>query len=376
MNMPPLLELPRELRDHIWVLACEGHLEWSSFGFGDSRKNPPPSKSSSWSIVKQPACSGSPHSLLRICRAVCREITPILYQNCCVAVLHSNQIVRWLGKIGAKNSSCIRHLVIRFSFILLGYNEEKYLKDRVLAWNDALRALPRLASLTFDFARDPTVSEPLGTVNNNMPLHDPVVGNELALSAIAWANRLQPSLERKDRDWEYSPELTQKRVTHAMLGMDESIPAVLLQYYAKLLDLSSSFSLEQSVTSLPEGFFEESGFHLARTYSFSENPETPSILMLFDKRPRSFGSPQSSLRITLDQLPDLLYLRVGCRSIDSSFLLGISPTIRTLDVAFTDTDPERIARNLASMRERCSDLFTLAVAGLSHLHADQIANMC
>lgn len=69
----------------------------------------------------------------------------------------------------------------------------------------------------------------------------------------------------------------------------------------------------------------------------------------------------------LDQLPQLLYLRVGCRNIDSNFLLYLPRSIRTLDIAFTDTDPEQIANRLKFMRERCKSLFTVAIA-VSPLH--------
>ena len=69
----------------------------------------------------------------------------------------------------------------------------------------------------------------------------------------------------------------------------------------------------------------------------------------------------------LEQLPDLLYLRVGCRNIDSSFLAHLPLHLQTLDVAFTDTEPGKISTNLQSMRARCQKLFTVAIA-VSPLH--------
>lgn len=170
-----------------------------------------------------------------------------------------------------------------------------------------------------------------------------------------------------DRNWEYQPDMSQRPVTHAVMAMDEAIPPLLLQYFAKLLELSTKNSLEQSITGLPADFFDESGFYLARTYSFNEDPENPSIAMSFGRRPQGPISPLSSLRVMLDQLPHLLYLRVGCRNIDSSFLIQVSRSILTLDVAFTDTHPTRVATRLRAMRERCKCLFTLAIA-VSPLH--------
>lgn len=69
----------------------------------------------------------------------------------------------------------------------------------------------------------------------------------------------------------------------------------------------------------------------------------------------------------LNQLPHLLYLRVACRNIDSSFLTFSPISISTLEVAFTDTSRERIVKNLRVISERCKSLFTLVIA-VSPLH--------
>lgn len=64
-------------------------------------------------------------------------------------------------------------------------------------------------------------------------------------------------------------------MTHTVMAMDEAIPPLLLQYFAKLLELSPKTSLEPSVSALPVDFFNESGFYLAYSYSFKEDPENP-----------------------------------------------------------------------------------------------------
>ena len=358
--MAHLLRLPQELRDQIWAYACHREDAWCSEGFGVSRRpTPPPADTSK---------SRSLHRYLRVCRQIRDEVTPFLYQTVCINVCHPNEIIRWLGSIGARASACIRHLVIRFSSLLLKFNEERFVKDRKLAWDAALRALPRLLSLTFDFEQSSDVSMIWAALDDDMLVHDPHVGNELAISATAWAKRIRSGLSREIDTWEYQPSLSHRPVTHAVMAMDEAIPPLLLQYFSKLLELSSKTSLEQNVTGLPTSFFEQSGFYLARTYSFNEDPQNPSISMSFGRyRPRQFNSPMPSLRAMLGQLPRLLYLRVGCRNIDSSFLAFVPTSILTLDVAFTDKNPDRIVKNLQAMSERCKSLFTLAIA-VSPLH--------
>jgi len=98
--------------------------------------------------------------------------------------------------------------VIRFTSLLLKYNEERYVKERyvkerTLARDSALEALPKILSLTFDFESDPKVSMIWSTLDDDMLLNDPVVGNELAISATAWAKKIQPSLTSKAENWEY-----------------------------------------------------------------------------------------------------------------------------------------------------------------------------
>ena len=363
--MAMLLRMPRELRDQIWAYACHRDDAWCSEGFTVSRQ---PANS-----YVDTSRSRSLHRYLQVCRQVRNEVTPFLYQTVCINVCHPNEVIRWLGTIGARASACIRHLVIRFSSLLLRFNEKKFVSDRILAWDAALRALPRLLSLTFDFEQDPNISMIWATLDDEMLIHDPHVGNELAISATAWAKKINPSLTREVHAWEYLPtNLHQRPVTHAVMAMDEAIPPVLLQYFSKLLELSSRTSLEQHITGLPASFFEDSGFYLARAYTLNEDSQHSSIAMSFGRnRPRPFNSPMSSLRAMLDQLPRLTYLRVGCRNIDSSFLIFVPTSILTLDVAFTDEDPDSVVRNLQILKERCKGLFTLAIA-VSPLHDREI----
>ena len=317
--------------------------------------------------------SFSSHAILQTCRRICNEVTPFLYETVCVTVVHPNQVIRWLGSIGPRNSSCIRHLVIRFTSLSLRYNKEKYVKDRMVAWDTALRSLTWLLSLTFDFEQDPNVSMIWGTFDDNMLekemlVDETVVGDAIAASATAaWTNLLQQSPSKKAEAWEYQPNLGERPVTHAFIAMNEAIPPLLLHYFQTLLQLTSRSSFERNVTGLPRKFFEDSGLSLARTYAFNENPEKPSFAMSFGNQGRNLSSPLTTLRVTLNQLPRLLYLRVGCRNIDSSFMASLPTQILTLDATFTDSNPRHIATNLRIMRERCEKLFTVAIA-VSPLH--------
>ena len=363
--MASLLSLPREIRDHIWAYATHKEHTWSSYGFADHRK---PVRSDASALQ-----SFSSHAILQTCRRICNEVTPFLYETVCVTVVHPNQVIRWLGSIGPRNSSCIRHLVIRFTSLSLRFNKEKYVKDRMSAWDTALRSLSRLLSLTFDFEQDPNVSMIWGTFDDNMLekemlVDETVAGDAVAASAAAaWTNLLQPSHSKRAEAWEYQPNLSERPVTHAFIAMNEAIPPLLLHYFQTLLQLTSKSSFERNVTGLPMTFFEDSGLSLSRTYAFNEDPEKPSFAMSFGNQGRNLSNPLTTLRVMLNQLPRLLYLRVGCRNIDSSFMTSLPTQILTLDAAFTDSNPRHLATNLRIMRERCERLFTLAIA-VSPLH--------
>ena len=59
--------------------------------------------------------------------------------------------------------------------------------------------------------------------------------------------------------------------------------------------------------------------------------------MSFGNQERNLSFPLTTLRVMLNQLPRLLYLRLGCRNIDSSFMANLPTQILTLDAAFTDS---------------------------------------
>ena len=137
-----------------------------------------------------PFQSVSFHASLQTCRRICQKVTPFLCETVCVSVVHPNQAIRWLGSTGARNSSCILHLVIRFISLLLKYDEEKYVKQRMSAWDAALQSLLKLLSLTLDLEQVSKVSMIWGTFDDNMLeramiVNDSVVSDKIAASAFA-----------------------------------------------------------------------------------------------------------------------------------------------------------------------------------------------
>lgn len=83
-------------------------------------------------------------------------------------------------------------------------------------------------------------------LKKEMLVYDTVVSDEIATSAAAWTNVLQPCLSRKAEAWEYQPNLKGRPVTHAFIAMDEAIPPPLLQYFQALLQLASHSSFERN----------------------------------------------------------------------------------------------------------------------------------
>ncbi|KAM0802463.1 hypothetical protein BDR22DRAFT_819984 [Usnea florida] len=231
---------------------------------------------------------------------------------------------------------------------------------------------------------DPNVSMIWGTFDDNMLgkemlVDGTVVGNAIAASAAAWTNVLRPSPSKKAEAWDYQSNFSERPVTHAFIAMNEDIPPLLLHYFQTLLQFTSKSTLERNVTGLPMKSFEDSGLSLARTYAFNEHPEKPSFAMSFGNQGRNLSSPLSTLRVMLNQIPRLLYLRVGCRNIDSSFLASLPTQILTLDAAFADPDQRHLVTNLRIMRERCGKLFNLAIAVLPLHDSDTLSgagNIC
>lgn len=86
--MSLLLALPQELRDRIWSLAIEEHVylghAWSSVGAFGVRDDEAVNRIRGRAPIRG--------SLLRTCRQVLREVTPLFYEKVCVTMSDVSQV--------------------------------------------------------------------------------------------------------------------------------------------------------------------------------------------------------------------------------------------------------------------------------------------
>lgn len=352
----PLLSLPRELRDDIWDKAC--HVAFPPGRISEQHSSHP--------------AQASAHRLLRVNRQVYHEATPYVYETTVVNLAHPHEALRWIHSIGVRNSACIRHLVLKFNS--LGAEHAKSKQETMEAWSASLHLLPNLQALTFNYT-------PIGESKEEVVVHaleestGQNTGTIPTSSNVELETLPEPetlSLQRsrsKDLEWrDFQPDFRFQSITHAVLAIQEPMPSMLVLYFAKLLKLSSASSLEQNITCLPTDFLAGQGFYPTRTYALTDGP--PSIVFTYRKMDAPPQWPTSSapnLNLMLSQLPQLSYLRLGCRQVDSSVLLAMPRGIQTLDIAFTDPNPVQVATNLRHMRARCNKLFTMSIA-VSPLH--------
>lgn len=355
--MANLLALPRELRDDIWEKAC-----LSEF---------PPSAVTNQNLSSKSSYAPPPaHRLLRTNRQIYHEATPYVYETTVVNLSHPCKALRWIHSIGTRNSACIRHLVLKFSSLLFENSKDKH--EALQIWSAALQLLPNLQSLTFNYEPKEDGDEPWVDAKEEAPVPHPSPSGEVATLPEPETLKLQKSRSYDPEMRDLRPDFRFQCITHAVLAIHEPMPSILVLYFAKLLKLSSASSLEQNITCLPTDFLAGRGFYATRTYALTEGP--PSIVFTYRKLnapPQWRTTSAPNLNIMLSQLPQLSYLRLGCRQVDSSILAAIPAGIKTLDIAFTDPEPARVADNLRTMRVRCEKLFTLTIA-VSPLHDEPV----
>lgn len=352
----PLLALPRELRDDIWDKAC--HVAFPPGCVNDRRSSRPAQVTS--------------HRLLCVNRQIYHEATPYVYETTVVNLAHPHEALSWIRSIGTRNSACIRHLVLKFN--ALGAESARTKDEALEAWSASLQCLPNLQALTFNYtpARESTEEvvrrHPEESPRQEIQLRPTGKNGNLATLPEPDSLTLQRS-RGKDLEWrDFQPDFRFQSISHAVLAIYEPMPSMLVLYFAKLLKLSSARTLEQDITSLPTNFLAGQGFYPTRTYALTDGP--PSMVFTYRKMDAPPQWPTSSapnLNLMLSQLPQLTYLRLGCRQVDSSILLAMPSGLQNLDIAFTDPNPARIAANLRQMRTRCAKLSTMTIA-ISPLH--------
>ena len=363
--MASFFNLPREIRDEIWATILQSDNDSLPYGF-QHRVN-----------IKGRQRT-SPFRILQTSRRFCDEAAPYLYENTAIHLLHPYQALRWILTIGPLNASYVRHLVLKFTSLEIKDSKDKY--NALDIWHRCLRLLKNLVRITFDYEPYTIPYNPAKCCYNmdaDLPIFDNAMVNMLKTftSSIKPENMLSSSVRgyHVDKDMlQFRPELRHKTITHAAIAIDEPMPYVLILSFIKLIkrDSHRTISSTDGITCLPTSFLAQRGFVLSRTYTFTEDPEKPSMVVTYRKLDAALHiptSPNPRVDTLLSHLPKLLYLRLGCRFTNSSFLTIVPSTIQTLDVAFTDPDPERVAANIQSMGQRCEQLYTLAIA-VSPLH--------
>ncbi|KAI4132053.1 MAG: hypothetical protein LQ338_000911 [Usnochroma carphineum] len=338
--MPSLLELPRELRDAIWREVC------NKCNFYHPRLA---------------------YDQLQTSKQIRQELAPYLYETVVFRLHRPNQALHWIYTIGSFNSSCVRRLVLKFSSI----GAERPYDDASDIWSSSLTSsLPNLEILTYEYDPSKIYKQHATNPIEDHPALFPRFDQVLSLNPKTRHGSSRH--DHKDGILSSYSKLRDRPITHAVLAIDDTIPEILVLAFRSFLQINANIPLEQNITGLPTGFLADHNLHPCRTYLFIEDPQRPSVTLTYRKaRPISGASaakiPPPNLPVMLSVLPRLLYLRLGCPSTNSDFLSYLPTSLQTLDVAFRDPDPERVAANLHTLHRRCEQLFTLAIA-VSPLH--------
>lgn len=326
--MTTLLSLPLELREEIWSLVCQSY---------------------------------APFDLLRTNRQVCSELPPFLYKNVIVHLLYPRQILRWVHKIGNYNSSCIRYLTLKFPSLVPDPSTTEDI------WAASLDAMYGLDTLIYHYEPSKHYTQQCLGLDEDHPCrfttYEKAMEKMGARYPVTW-----PRNDGCGPDvLESLPIAHSRPITHAMLAIDEPLPEINTLTFMKLFSMKTNTSLHQKIHGLPPELFTKHGLELVRTYTMIENPHEQSLALTYRRQQSSYTAQPPNLKSIFSNLPRLKYLRLGCRNIDSAFLTHLPPAVQTVDISFRDPSPERIARNLRHMRQRCEELFTLAIA-VSPLH--------
>ena len=336
--MSPLLNLPRELREQIWFLVCH---------------------------KDTPSLSPSAYDLLRTSRQLSLELAPYLYESATLYLRHPRHVLQWISTVGTYNSSCIHRLVLKFSTLDLNLGKVDH-DDALDVWSSCLAVMPNLDYLIYHY--EPSrpyephwckTDRPIGLPKLNFNL-DVATSPKLPMKGIL-------NVKNYDDDVFEGQSTGTRRFTHVELAIHEPLPGINAVTFIKSIGFDPALPLEQNVTRLPPGFLVSHGFHLTRTHTMTEEPQAQSVALTYSRRNSSIPKVKPDVPLMLSHLPWLLYLRLGCPEIDSTFLAFLPTGIKTLDVAFKDPDPANVARNLRLMRERCQKLYLVAIA-VSPLH--------
>ena len=256
-------------------------------------------------------------------------------------------------------------------------------RDQELAWEGAFACMPNLQSITFDIPAHPLgISTSQFSYDDILP-RDQVVMRELAQSAAAWSHVMSLGGRRNKRPFRYLPDIlpvtewtgsTDLTYDHAFIAVDEGLPKLLSMQLAAVLRVPVKDTLGCLMTGIPDDFFISRGFNISYASAFSDMLGRARLVITYQKRPEVFipFAPKDMEEI-FDCLGLLSYLRIAGRYLDGNSALQIPSLfsqLKTLDVAFTDADPDRVIAGLTRIEERCGQLYSLSI-DLSPLHDRQ-----
>lgn len=276
-----------------------------------------------------------------------------------------HHVISWVHTIGALNGSCIRRLVLKYWAVdQSSGNPDR--GDALGVWYSALAIVPNLDFLIFHY--EPSTIHAPSWSNSDLP----VAFSELAVNLRAAKTPRTPQkcasiVNAYDEDVFEGQSMEARHFTHAAIAIREPVPEINAFSFIKLLGANPVIPFERNITGLPVGFLAGNDLQLMRTDCMTEEPQNHSVALTYSKQNTSWAHHSPNLRQIFANFPWLLYLRLGCPDVNSDFLRYLPAGLQTLDVAFKDPDPIRVAGNLLLLSQRCPKLFTLAIA-VSPLH--------
>ena len=348
-----ILEIPRELRDVIWMFYV---FDWA----GDSK------------YINPGLCfPNSPAKLLRTCRQIHAEVSVHFYSSP-VFYLHApHQSSQWIEKIGVYNASSIRNLILKSSFLSMDSNGA----GRILAvetWASVLRAMPNLRQLTFDHESDgPNWSSLLykdqGSQEHSLALSS-AIEDLTQLESFSYVGGRSCNLEVLSS----KPKLRSLRITHAALITKSPLENLHQKLnFLKILQLGNGFERRSK---WDWGSFAPTTYTLKLNKIFTSSQalwlvedrggsSSVSVSIRYDYRlPDHQPIGGGNLKWLLSSVPNLTYLGLEC-GVDSSVLEAIPPSVEYLALALTELDDAgRIAEQLRRLPTRCQLLKLLEIA--------------
>ena len=314
-------------------------------------------------------------NLTLTCHQLNTELTPLLYQSVILECFSPGDFLHWVAQTGIGRSSMIASLVLKTRSLPSAGKHVSELYET--AWGFALLSLPKLRALTVHFEYEDNLP---AAITESPPVETPQLLqrlSELALQSCETESDQEAALPSPM--WSYRPSMEARPYTHGVFALNERMPLVLNYHWNKstrftrntarfpTTEVFTHESMEENLTGLEPHFFERNSLCLTNTCAFSENNEYPNVHLTFTRQPKQRIPAIDYINVMLQRLPTLQYLRIGSCELDSSFLREIPTNVNTLDVAFTDNEPRRIAENIIAMRLRLWNLFTLAIE-VSPLH--------